>query len=133
MESLSQDPDFEWKSRLNLKFSQPVHINRGVTVDDALKKKNIEKLKHAMYQSYRQQEGWWFNYSFRNSRVLCLGYLPAGEVVDLSLAYSTVYHLGLDQGGITAAVNTARSMDIRQGLVNIDNFIHCIEENEKEK
>jgi hypothetical protein len=55
-----------------------------------------------------------------------LGYLPVGEVVDLSLAYSTVYHLGLDQGGITAAVNVARSTDIKQGLVNIDAFVHDI-------
>ena len=58
----------------------------------------------------------------------CSGYLLAEDVVDLSLAYSTVYHLGLDQGGITAAVNTARSVDIRQGLVNIDTFIHFIQQ-----
>ena len=46
--------------------------------------------------------------------------------MDLSLANSTVYHLGLDQGGITAAVNVARSVDIKQGLVNIDAFVHEI-------
>ena len=49
--------------------------------------------------------------------ILCSGYLPVGEVVDLSLAYSTVH---------CAAVNVARSVDIKQGLVNIDAFIHEI-------
>ena len=62
---------------------------------------------------------------------MCSGYLPVGEVVDLSLAYSTVYHLGLDQGGITAALNVARSVDIRQGLVNIDAFVHEIHKEDK--
>ena len=55
---LFQDQDLDWKTRLELRFRQPVHMNSGATVDDALKKKNIDKLKHAMYQSYGQQEGW---------------------------------------------------------------------------
>ena len=53
-------------------------------------------------------------------------------MVDLSVAYSTVYHLGLDQGSITAAVNTARSVEIRSGLVNINSFINAIQQKEKE-
>ena len=60
------------------------------------------------------------------------GYLPVSEVVDLSLAYSTVYHLGLDQGGITGAVNLARSGDIRKGLVNIQAFIQAIMEGHRD-
>ena len=57
------------------------------------------------------------------------GYLPPKEVVNLSLAYSTVYHLGFDQGLITGAINNARSMDIRHGLVNVDRFIQYITDN----
>ena len=55
-----------------------------------------------------------------------LGYLPANEVVELSLAYSTVYHLGLESGVITSSVNLARSTDIRHGLVNIEAFISAL-------
>ena len=57
------------------------------------------------------------------------GYLPVEEVIQLSFAYSTVYNLGLDRGTITAAVNMAKSVDIRHGLVNIEMFIHCIMHN----
>ena len=55
------------------------------------------------------------------------GYLPSEEVVALSTAYSTVYQLGLDAGSILAAVNMAKSVDIRHGLVNIEMFIHCLQ------
>ena len=44
----------------------------------------------------------------------------------LSAAYSTVYNLGLDEGSVAAAINMARSVDIRHGLVNIEMFIHCV-------
>ena len=47
-------------------------------------------------------------------------------MVALSTAYSTVYQLGLDPGSILAAVNMAKSVDIRHGLVNIEMFIHCV-------
>ena len=57
------------------------------------------------------------------------GYLPPKEVANLSLAYSTVYHLGFDQGLIVSAVNDARSMDIRHGMVNVAKFIQYITEN----
>ena len=58
MESVLHDPDFEWKTKLQLRFSEPVHRNKGTAADEASKKKNVEKLNHAMYQSYNQQEGW---------------------------------------------------------------------------
>ena len=57
---------------------------------------------------------------------MCSGYLPVGEMVDLSLAYSTVYNLGLDKGGITAAVNVASTLVTRQGMVSILAFIQAI-------
>ena len=44
----------------------------------------------------------------------------------MSAAYSTVYNLGLDEGSVAAAINMARSVDIRHGLVNIEMFIHCV-------
>ena len=55
--SLLHDPDIEWKTKLQLRFSEPVHRNIGLVSDEDTKKKNVEKLKHAMYQSYQQQEG----------------------------------------------------------------------------
>ena len=58
--------------------------------------------------------------------VYLAGYLQSEEVVALSTAYSTVYQLGLDPGSIIAAVNMAKSVDIRHGLVNIEMFIHCV-------
>jgi hypothetical protein len=41
------------------------------------------------------------------------GYLPPGEVEHLTMAYTTVYNLGLDKGEIMAAMNYARTTDIR--------------------
>ena len=76
-----------------------------------LKSKYLERLKHALYESLSQHAG----------------YLPGDQVVSLTSAYSTVYNLGLDRGNITAAVNTARSVDIRHGLVSIEMFIHCVQ------
>ena len=57
MESVLHDPDSEWKTQLQLRLNGPVHRNRGITADEVTKKKNVEKLKHALYQSYNQQEG----------------------------------------------------------------------------
>ena len=48
-------------------------------------------------------------------------------MVDLSLAYSTVYHLGLDKGRITTALNIARTVGIRQGMVSIMAFIQAMQ------
>ena len=68
-----------------------------------------------MYQSYNQQQG----------------FLPPKNVVQLSMAYSTVYYLGLDQGGIRGAINWVRSQDIKMGMVNIDKFVIALMENIK--
>ena len=57
MESVLLDPDSEWKTQLQLRLNGPVHKNKGITADEVTKKKNVEKLKSAMYQSYNQQEG----------------------------------------------------------------------------
>ena len=57
MESVLHDPDSEWKTQLQLRLNGPVHRNKGITADEVTRKKNVEKLKGAMYQSYNQQEG----------------------------------------------------------------------------
>ena len=36
-------------------------MKRGATVNEAVKKKRIEQLKHAMYKNYHQQEGLYFS------------------------------------------------------------------------
>ena len=76
-------------------------------VDSSMKQKHVVRLKAAMYQSYKQYQG-------------CI---PPKEVVQLALAYSTVFHLGLDQAGIQGAIYSA--MDNR-GMVNIDTFIQAV-------
>ena len=60
-------------------------------VDRSMKQKHVVRLKAAMYQSYKQYQG----------------YIPPKEVVQLALAYSTVFHLGLDPAGIQGAIYSA--------------------------
>ena len=84
-------------------------------MDTHLRQKNIGLLRAAMYQSYHHHQG----------------YLPPKDVVQLSMAYSTVYYLGLDKRGIRWAINWARSQDIKMGLVNIDKFVIALIENIK--
>ena len=129
------DTDHEWRTQLQQRLKVPLQRQEVLasSEEDVLKKKNIDRLRQAMFQSYSQYGGM----KKKNETpsvffIFCKGYLPAGEVVDLSVAYSTVYHLGLDQGSITAAVNTARSVEIRSGLVNINSFINAIQQKEKE-
>ena len=74
-----------------------------------MKQKNVERLKGAMYQSYNQYQG----------------YLPAKDVVQLALAYSTVYHLGLDKVGIRGAIGRARDTDGSMWMVHIERFIQA--------
>ena len=112
-ESFSLDPDSCWMTILELNSNLPVPKRKGTIVDIYLIQKNILQLKAAMYQSYHQYQG----------------YLPPKDVVQLSLAYSTVFYLGLDQGGIRGAINWARSQDIKMGMVNIDKFVQALMEN----
>ena len=84
-------------------------------MDTYLRQKNIGLLRAAMYQSNHHHQG----------------YLPPKDVVQLSMAYSTVYYLGLDQGGIRGAINWVRSQDIKMGMVNIDKFVIALMENIK--
>ena len=42
-------------------FNQIDEIKRGATVNEAVKKRRIEQLKHAMYKNYHQQEGFYFS------------------------------------------------------------------------
>ena len=105
--SAHNDPDSTWMTILELNGNLPKPKRKETIVDIYLRQKNASQLKAAMYQSYHQYQG----------------YLPPKDVVQLALAYSTVYYLGLDQGGIRGAINWARSQDIKMGMVNIDKFI----------
>lgn len=101
----TKEEDMSWQQLLDLNSSLPRVRGRGE--DGGLRLRNLARLRTAMEQSYKQQNG----------------YLPPKDVVQLALAYSTVYQLGLDQGIITGAVNYSRSLDLRQGLVNIEKFV----------
>ena len=104
------DEDSSWKSILDLNSSLPKQKGKSTMVDSHMKQKNVARLKAAMYQSYHQYQG----------------YLPPKDVVQLSLAYSTVFYLGMDQGGIRGAIDCARDHSDRLGMVNIDKFIQAI-------
>ena len=104
------DSDSRWKNLLDLNSSLPKQKGRSTTVDMHMKQKNVARLKAAMYQSYHQYQG----------------YLPPKDVVQLSLAYSTVFYLGMDQGGIRGAIDCAMDHSGRLGMVNIDKFIQAI-------
>ena len=106
-------PESIWMLILELNGNLPKPKRKGTVVDTYLRQKNIGLLRAAMHQSYHQVQG----------------YLPAKDVVQLCLAYSTVYYLGLDQGGIRGAINYARSQDIKMGMVSIDKFVLALMEN----
>ena len=103
--------------------------SRGGLHAASVKQKNIKKMRwHIIISTFSVMIS-----APRNAMVLSYhhqdGYLPPKEVANLSLAYSTVYHLGFDQGLIVSAINDARSMDIRHGMVNISKFIQYITDN----
>ena len=104
------DQDSSWKSILDLNSSLPRQAGQGTMVDSQMKQKNVGRLKAAMYQNYNQYQG----------------YLPPKDVVQLTLAYSTVYSLGIDQGGTREAIDFAMDNDVKIGMVNIDKCIQAI-------
>ena len=110
--SSSLDPDSFWMTLLELNGNLPRPKQKETIVDKYLRQKNLKLLKDAMYQSHSQHQG----------------YLHTKDVVQLTLAYSTVHYLGLGQGDIMGAIHQARSQDIRMGLVNIDMFIQTLVE-----
>ena len=57
----SPDQESNWKKYLENAFNQNVEIRRGATVNEAVKKKRIEQLKHAMYKNYHKMEGLYFS------------------------------------------------------------------------
>ena len=131
-DSSDNDSDGSWKQMLQFRSNHSVRVRTkqgSNSTDASAKQKNIKKLKNAMVLSYHHNEGCKKSQKKTAKLSLYLGYLPPKEVANLSLAYSTVYHLGFDQGLIVSAVNDARSMDIRHGMVNIYKFIQYITEN----
>ena len=87
------EQDITWMRILELNGTLPRPKRKETVVDTYLKQKNTRLLRNALYDSAQQYEG----------------YLPPKEVVQLSLAYSMVYYLGLSQGQIKGAINKARS------------------------
>ena len=57
----SPDKESNWKKYIENAFNQNDEIKRETTVNEAVKKKRIEQLKHAMYKNYHQQEGLYFS------------------------------------------------------------------------
>ena len=102
--------DSSWKNLLDLNSSLPKQKMKDAMVDSNMKQKHVMRMKGAMYQSYNQNQG----------------YLPPKEVVQLALAYSTVFHLGLDQAGIKEAICGARGHKVDREMVNIETFIQTI-------
>jgi hypothetical protein len=110
--SSRNDPDSIWKTLLELNGNLPRPKQKETIVDKYLRQKNLKLLKAAMYQSHSQHQG----------------YLHTKDVVQLTLAYSTVHYLGLSQGDIRGAIHQARSQDMKMGIVNIEMFIQALDE-----
>ena len=111
--SSRNDPDCIWMTLLELNGNLLKPKRQETIVDKYLREKNLSLLKDAMmYQNHSQHQG----------------YLSTKDVVQLTLAYSTVHYLGLSQLGIRGAIHSARSQDLRMGLVNIHMFIQALVE-----
>ena len=100
--------DTTWMNILDLNNSLPKVKGRRNSLDREMKLKNVMRLKTAMYSSYNQHQG----------------YLPPKDVVQLTLAYSTVFHLELDPLTIREAVE--RCLGGRNSLVNVEIFIKYV-------
>ena len=75
---------------------------------DVSKEDVIERLRQAMTSHPRHDRG----------------YLRPEDMVELSLAYLTVYNVGVsDTGHIRHCINIARSHSIYRGLVSVDIFL----------
>ena len=91
------DPDSFWMTLLELNGNLLKPKRQETIVDKYLRQKNLNLLKDAMYESHNQHQG----------------YLHTKDVVQLTLAYSTVHYLGFNQGDIRGAIHSARSQDLR--------------------
>ena len=119
----------EENQKIVLHSSQvPAKFRNKTVTQQHSKNKSLEKLKHALYENLNQHAGI-VPHFIRFLLMVDSGYLPAAEVEVLSVAYSTVYNLGLTKKNIRAAINMAKSVDIRHGLISIEMFIHCISHN----
>ena len=96
--------DTTWRNILDLNSSLPKVKGNRHSLDREMKLKNVMRLKTAMYSSYNQHQG----------------YLPPSDVVQLTLAYSTVFHLDLDSDKIRHAVE--KCLGGKNSLVNIEIF-----------
>ena len=100
--------DTTWRNILDLNNSLPKMKGRRNSLDREMKLKNVMRLKTAMYASYNQHQG----------------YLPPKDVVQLTLAYSTVFHLEVDPRTIRDAVE--KCLGGRNSLVNVEIFIKYV-------
>ena len=100
--------DDTWKHILDLNSSIPRQKSKSSGDDREVRLKNVMRLKSAMYSSYNQHQG----------------YLPPKDVVQLSLAYSTVFHLKLDLDNLRDAVQ--RCLGGPNSWVHIESFIKYI-------
>ena len=105
-----EDFNSSWKNLLDLNSSLPRQKLKDNLVDTSMRQKHVNRMKAAMYQSYNQSQG----------------FLPAKEVVQLALASSTVFHLGLDKAVIREAIVVSRGQRGEGVMVNIDTFIMTI-------
>ena len=100
--------DTTWRNILDLNQSLPKVKGRRNSLEREMKLKNVMRLKTAMYSTYNQHQG----------------YLPPKDVVQLTLAYSTVFHLDLEPRSIREAVE--KCLGGRNSLVNVEIFIKYV-------
>ena len=88
----------------------PRQKTKSSSDDREVRLKNVMRLKSALYSSLAQHQG----------------YLPPKEVVQLALAYTTVFHLKLELEDLRQAVERSLGSGGNNSKVNIEAFIKYV-------
>ena len=102
--------DQTWRHILDLNSSMPRQKTKSSSDDREVRLKNVMRLKSALYSSLAQHQG----------------YLPPKEVVQLALAYTTVFHLKLELEDLRQAVERSLGSGGNNSKVNIEAFIKYV-------
>ena len=118
------DHDPTWRQILDINAGLPRQRTKSTSDDREIRLKNVMRLKTAMYSNYNQHQVSWIHSYFLDVIFDTQGYLPPKDAVQLSLAYSTVFHIKLDIEDLREAIQ--RCLKGKNTKVNIENFIKYI-------
>ena len=102
--------DQTWRHILDLNSSMPRQKTKSSSDEREVRLKNVMRLKSALYSSLAQHQG----------------YVPPKDVVQLALAYTTVFHLKLELEDLRQAVERSLGSGGNNSKVNIESFIKYV-------